>query len=275
MNTATKTRISLALLLCAALPSWAQQADSTATGRTVTKSYMIGDGPQRVLDTYLSNEHFRGEGMTFLSTREARRDDRQWSTLTEHQANLSYTHDRAEQANEIEGSYDFYIGRFRRWTLLGDRLELQAGGMADVGIGFIYNTLNGNNPAQGRLHLNVMPSGTATYRFQLWRKRMAVRYELQVPLVGVMFSPQYGQSYYELFSRGNYDHNVVPTTFVSAPCFRQQILLDVNLRRTASLRVGYLGDYQQSSVNHLKSHIYSHRFIIGFVKRFSIIRQRP
>jgi len=41
--------------------------------------------------------------------------------------------------------------------------------------------------------------------------------------------------------------------------------------RRLTLRIGYLGDYQQSSVNNLKSHIYHHRLMLGFVRNFSIM----
>lgn len=251
------------------------EEDSVRGGRIITSSYMIGAGVSKILDTYLSQEHFSGPGLTYLATIQKRKPGRKWSTLMEHQANISYVDDRSDDTEELQGDYTFLWGRLRQWKLLGNRLELEAGGMAVGNIGFIYNTANGNNPAQARLSLNIMPTGTATYKFRLWGRRMALRYEMQLPLVGLMFSPNYGQSYYEIFSQGNYDHNCVPTTFVSAPTMRYQFTADINISRKLTLRMGYLGDLQQADVNDLKSHVYSHRFMIGFVREFRLTNYRP
>lgn len=231
---------------------------------------MVGIGSTNVLDTYLANEHFRGSGLTFLSTTERQRPDRHWLTLVEHEANVSTVNDRMDKQSELEGAYNIYWGRLRAWRLLEDRLTLQAGAMVNGSIGFIYNTSNGNNPAQARLHLNLMPTGVASYHFMLWKKHFVARYELALPLCGIQFSPNYGQSYYEIFNRGNYDHNIVPTTFVSAPEWRQMLTLDAQLTRRLTLRVGYLGNIQQSKVNNLRQHVWTHRFLIGVTKRFSI-----
>ena len=142
-------------------------------------------------------------------------------------------------------------------------------GLASANIGFNYCVRNQNNPAQMRLFAHLAPSAVATWHFHGWRRPMALRYEVEMPLVGVMFSPNFGQSYYEIFSRGNYDHNVVVTTPFNAPSLRHMLSLDVSWGRH-TLRVGYMGDYQQSHVNELKFHSYSHLLMVGYVRNFRI-----
>ncbi len=247
------------------------QAQTSDSLKIITRSTMVGIGSSNVLDTYLSEEHFSGVGFSFLSSIERQRPKHRWSTLIEHEANISSLKDRAHSKNELEGAYNFYWGKLCNWQLLDGRLRLQAGGLINASLGFIYNTSNSNNPAQARFHLNLMPTGTASYQFMLFGLPMNARYELNLPFVGIMFSPNYGQSYYEIFSRGNYDHNIVPTTFISAPEWRHMLTIDARVSKKIKLRLGYLGNMQQYKVNNIRQHVYTHRIIIGITRQFSII----
>jgi hypothetical protein len=239
-----------------------------AVAQESTSANIIGVGSSRILDTYINQEKYSGLGFTYLYIKERAKTDRRWNSIIEHEIDLSTTKDRSKDNQMMEGNYYLYWGLYRHWQLFDDRLLVQAGGLANANLGFLYDTTSSNNPAQGRLSLNIMPSAVANYRFPLFGQQFALRYELNVPLIGVMFSPNYGQSYYEIFNRGNYDHNIVLTTFVSAPTFRQMLSIDWRASEKWSLRVGYLGNYQQAQVNNLKQHVYAHRVMIGIVRHF-------
>jgi hypothetical protein len=244
------------------------------------QSHMIGVGPSRILDTYISQEKYSGVGITYLYIRAGKKPNKRWQNNIEHEVDLSKTRDRSHTTSMLEGNYNLYWGRVVSLTSLTSRssmtsrtsrtsisrFHLQAGLAANVNLGFLYDMSTSNNPAQARFALNLIPVGIATYSFDIKEQHFSLRYELDLPLVGLMFSPNYGQSYYEIFSRGNYDHNIVPTTFVSAPNFRQLLTLDWQVSEKWAVRVGYLGNYQQTAVNNLKSHIYTHRFVIGITK---------
>ena len=165
----------------------------SAVAQKSTSANIIGVGSSRILDTYINQEKYSGIGFTYLYIKERARSERRWNSIIEHEIDLSSTKDRSKDSQMIEGNYYLYWGLYRHWQLYGDRLLLQAGGLANANLGFLYDTTTSNNPAQGRLSLNIMPSAVASYRFPLFGQQFAMRYELNVPLVGVMFSPNYGQ----------------------------------------------------------------------------------
>ena len=87
-----------------------------AGAQTVTTStWQAGAGTTRVLDTYLSQEKFSGSGMTALFTSERQRDGRRWTLMAEHELNLSNVGDRADNREELQGSYSLLVGPLRSW----------------------------------------------------------------------------------------------------------------------------------------------------------------
>lgn len=289
-------RATLALItfFLSLITSLAQNSWQTGSGSLAQNSVQIGFGTTDVLDTYLSQEKFKGDGMTFLTLSERRgiktieKQDcdgkplilpRLWSTIVQNQVHLSLAEDRDKNKSMMEGTYNLYVGRYR--SLIGapsEKFHVQVGGLANATLGFLYNTRNGNNPAQARFGLQLMPSAIGTWNFQLFKGKglggssfsdtgkASLRYELDIPLIGLAFSPNYGQSYYEIFAKDNYDHNIVPTTFVSAPTFRQQLTLSCHVSHRLTLQLGYLGDYQQLQVNNLKQHVNNNSVMVGFTK---------
>lgn len=259
-----------------ALPAatMSQGTDTLRSAKVITNAQMLGIGAANILDTYLSPEKYSGLEVRYISHTIRRHEGTRWSRMLVHQGSFVYADNRSGNGNEIAGQYTFTYGVHYNWDLMGGRINIMAGGQADLDVGFLYNTQGGNNPAQARLALNISPGAAAAYRFRLGSVPLKARYEVSAPLFGVMFSPNYGQSYYEIFSRGDYDHNVVPTTIAATPSLRQMLTLDFTLGKT-TLRVGYLGDFRQAKVNNLKYHTYSNMFLIGFVRSFKLTHIIP
>ena len=237
---------------------------------------MLGIGAVNTLDTYLSPEEYTGTEFRYIS-HSVRENGTKLSRELIHQAQILSVHNRKENNNELGGFYNFQYNwqyALGKWNVGEGELLLKAGGGIDTRLGFLYNTRNSNNPAQAYAQMNIAPNAVLAYRFRLRNIPFQLRYEVQSPLLGLTFSPNYGQSYYEIFTRNNYDHNLVVTSPASAPSLRQLLTIDITVRHT-TVRLGYLGDYQQAKVNQLRQHVWSNLLVLGIVRKFSINKFIP
>ena len=224
------------------------------------------------LDTYLSNERYRGTEWRFISSivRDSKKHPLTYS-LT-HEGAFANTHNRADNANELSGHYDFayaalYGFSINRQALPEHSLKLYVGLFGSTSLGFCYNTrTSANNPAQGYASVDIGPQVMARYNFTLFNTTLRLTYEARVPFIGIMFSPNYGQSYYEIFNEGNYDHNIVLTS-VGTFQLRHQLSLDIPVAQRTSLRIGYLGNIRQAKPNNLKQHQWYNAVIVGVTLR--------
>lgn len=229
---------------------------------------MVAVGYTNRLDTYLSPINYKGTDVRFISD-VMRKRKCAWDTKLTHDAGLDQTHNYADNAQTLSGHYDFAFSMMHRWTFHDDNVTLRLGGMSELYLGFAYNMRNtANNPAQGYVSLHIGGAGMVTYTtpIRIKKRSVSVSYEARLPLVGMMFSPNYGQSYYEIFSRDNYDHNVVVNT-IATPSFRQMLSVDVPVWKSTDVRIGYLNDIRQATPNNLKQHIYTHSFVFGILQK--------
>ena len=148
------------ILLCLAF------AATTAKAQTTT--HMIGVGQSKILETYLTPEHFSGTGYTYLYIKDTAPTDtlRRWTTTIEHEVDFSKTKDRSGNASNLEVSYNLYWARYYNLQPISN-LRLQVGAAANASLGGIYNMTSSNNPAQAHASINIMPSATASYDFRI------------------------------------------------------------------------------------------------------------
>lgn len=243
-------------------------AVSAQTDSLRMHSTLYGFGAANVLDTYLSPYSYKGIEARII--RQTERRTKLWngriSYLTEIDFNISRTKNPAKNVKEYAGGIRYANAWLYNFNDMGP-WHLAAGLQASGYAGCVYNDRNGNNPAQAKADLMIDLTGQATCRFRVKRSHWLARYKVSIPFVGLAFSPQYGQSYHEMFSLKDYDHNCVFANFVNMPSMRHLLTVDIPVGHN-TLRLGYAGEFMQSKFNGLRYHSYSHNFMIGFTKYF-------
>lgn len=268
-----KNKASVPLRLCVfilivltCLPTRIQAQDSLQATRHVMRSVMIGAGHNNTFETYLSPLEYEGPEVRFAyeTMRMTRLMDGNVSAQNLFQLHASYT-ENISQTNHTYGGLVNWSYALHYQFRPAKGLKILFGPMLDLNAGVVYNRRNSNNPAQAKAYGGLGASGMLIWKFRIRNYPMTVRYQANLPLLGVMFSPEFGESYYEIFSLGNGGQNVVFTSLHNNPSLRQLLTLDFPVGNTV-MRVGYVCDLQQAKVNNLKSHTYSHDFMIGVVR---------
>lgn len=235
-----------------------------------------GIGVADIMDTYLSPYSYHGSNLHLQ--RETQRDavtfgieDVRFQTLLDIDASI--LENPGKNINEYAGGIRYSLGWTKGiWTIDMNKsaVDVHFGPMISGYAGCVYNERNGNNPAQAKVELMIDLTASARWKFHLLKRDMTIGYQVVLPMAGVAFSPNYGQSYYEAFDKGNYDHNVVFANVFNMPSLRHIINLDIPLRKSSqtALRIGYLGYFMQSKFNDLRYHSYTNTFMIGVTKIF-------
>lgn len=250
------------------------QIDSLESHRYVTRSMSYGVGYTNVYDTYLSPQEYKGIDFRFSreTMRMTRMLDGNVSVQNFFQANLAYTHNRADNNNTFSGLINWNYGLHYQFRIT-DNFKLLAGGLGDFNGGFVYNLRNSNNPASAKAYINLAASGMLIWRTRIKSLPLIVRYQANVPVAGLLFSPNYGQSYYEIFTLGNWSGVINFTSLHNQPSIRQLFTVDIPISRSR-FRFSYLWDVQQSKVNDLRTHTYGYVFMIGMVRDLYRIRNK-
>ena len=269
----TSLIITALALLAAPAMSRAQYivTDTIAPERIVVKGSQFGITLLNNLDTYLSNYNHTGLGLNYCH--EAFRDASTGNSRWKYQRLLNTTLGYAIQGSNLQytalishnwsGYYPFEVA---------SGLTLLAGAQIQLEGGALYNPSNGNNPAAAKLRTALAASGMTIYHFPVRHREWIARYQLDIPLIGAMFAPEFGQSYYEIFSLGHARNIVAVTHPLNNPSWRHTLSLDIPIKAT-TLRISYIADLYQSRINSIDCHIYRHTFALGFARTILKIKK--
>lgn len=268
-------RLLFALSLLASATLYAEETgyEPVPDRSPIARTVLFGIGRTNQLDTYLSPMEYTGLQVSFLTQRERMTHlaNRHISFQSTFQGAFSKTDNPAETADYLGGRIAYDAGWHYHYSPL-KRLDLKAGALVGTDLGFLYNSRNGNNPAQGHLSADLSLSAGADYAFSIRRLKMRAAYQADMPIMGVMFCPEFGESYYEIYQQGA-GHDILFAHPGNALSLRQLLTLDFCLKRI-TLRIGYLCDVRQSNARSIKYHDISHSFMFGFARHFQLMRMK-
>lgn len=260
-------------LLTLPILAWAQ-TDSLQAHLYVTRATMYGLGFASVYDTYLSPQEYKGTDFRIAreTIRMTKLFDGNVSLQNFFQANVAYTHNRADNNNTFSGLVNWNYGLHYQFRITND-FKILTGGLTDINGGFVYNLRNSNNPASARAYINLAASAMLIWQVRLKNYPLTLRYQANIPVIGAMFSPHYGQSYYEIFTLGNSHRVIRLTSLHNQPSLRQMLSVDFPINST-KLRCMFMCDTQQSRLNGLETHTYGYVFMLGLVKDLYRVRNK-
>lgn len=263
----------IGLLLLPLVSSAQARPDGDEIPWSINSGTLFGIGGYNLMDTYLSpsmeDRKYTGPGFRVMNERmrQIRLAHYRISRQQILSIDLASTENAASTATDFAGFIDYTLGYHYHFPTSLPGLKLLAGGAVHGMGGFIYNTRNGNNPASAKADIDLNLSALAIYTIRLKEYPLTLRYQLTIPFAGILFSPHYGQSYYEIFNLGNASGVVQFNSFHNKFAMKHFLTVDFPVRNF-TIRAGYLNSAYRTDVNGIESHIISHAFLIGFVKEF-------
>lgn len=255
--------ISLLLLL---LMSVSMRAESVKTDsvcqRPIESNYIVSAGSAQAISTYLSPLKYSGSVYGISG---------EWNKIFNH------CNDRLRMAFEADITYSDMLNPSKMGSMLGlqarfgwglqvrfmphPKWEVSVGGMAGIEGGALYLIRNGNNPVTALADFGIDIAAAVRYNFRLGSVPVQVRDELRVPTASIFFSPQYGESYYEIWL-GNHDGLAHGGWWGNRPGLDNRLTARFKLGN-ASLIVGYRFALNTYKANHLATQIISNSAMLG------------
>ncbi|MDE5875370.1 MAG: DUF3316 domain-containing protein [Muribaculaceae bacterium] len=255
--------LTAVIVFLSVFTSRAENNDSVIS-RPVTGIYSLEIGRINVLATYLSPLHYIGPRMGIAG---------EWSKalpfnperMTMHfngGAGVATLLNPAHTARMLGADLNFRWGMSWR-TSLPYGITMTLGGTVDLDGSVFYLMRNSNNPVEVMASVGLGLRGALARPFMIGRLPVLVRDVVSLPSLSVFFSPEYGETYYEIYL-GNRKGLVHAGWWGNK--FRIDNLLSFSLDfgRTA-LTLGYRFNADTQWANNLNTKVFTHSFVIGVI----------
>lgn len=231
--------------------------------RPTATAFTVEVGRQSALDTYLSPVRYGGLNLAlgYERLRAASFAPEKWLTRHHVLGTFATMTNRSGNGSMMSAYLDYSFAMLRRWPVCRG-LWLAGGGEAALTVGGLYNLRNSNNPATAKVAVDLGATAMASYHFRISRLPVTLRYQVSLPVVGAFFSPEYGQSYYEMFYLGNSDGIVHFGAWHNRVDLRNYITVDLHLGQRA-LRLGYRQVMRTTYINYIDTQVFTHSFVLG------------
>lgn len=253
-----KRKVIAPLLLLCAL---ATQADDSIM-RPLNATYSLELGNRRITDTYLSPIRHTGLGTRISGQwRQAMKHNPQ-KQITGIQASIAYATTHNPQHNSTMTD----IGATLQWDMQWrfrpmPSLQAEIGPGIALDAGATYLPRNSNNPVSARLSLDATLAAGAHYTLTLGPAHIRINDTFTLPCIGIFFSPQFGQSYYEIYL-GDRQGLLHPGWWGNHFLLDNLLAADLRLGSTW-LRIGYRINILSSKVNDITTRLTTHSALIG------------
>ncbi|OIP82695.1 MAG: hypothetical protein AUK44_07200 [Porphyromonadaceae bacterium CG2_30_38_12] len=227
-----------------------------------------------ITDPYLSPANYAGSGLQFRYSEQQfmpkATNNFSMQTIIAFAAGLAY--------NPTQTSSMTYLGSDISWGVWrhfhpAAHLQVLTGVNSELNVGVKSIARNVNNPANMDLALNLNIRAKARYDFRLWKLPMRFNYEVQLPVIGAMFVPMPGASYYEMFQLQNLSNTIHFSSLHNRLGFNQAFLVDLYFKKT----VWFVGVGSNSLIykaNNIVFHTASLNFIVGYKYNFMLFKGR-
>jgi hypothetical protein len=257
----------LLILFSCLFYSLSAQTD-TSYPNAINEGTLVGIGGYHIKNTYLSPIQYSGTGLRIVNERMqmVAKSEQRISSYQVLDIDLSSVSNPAGTVGALAGFADYTFGYHYRFQPAKD-IKLLAGASVKGMFGFVYNTQSANNPIATHIDLDLNISAMGIYTFRIKNYPLTCRLQTDIPLAGTLFTPAFGQSYYEIFGLGNTSGVVGFSSLHNKFAMRNYFSVDFNVSKI-TLRAGYLNSLYMTDMKDIQTRYISHNLMIGFVKEF-------